>query len=270
MPSLESGLYRLGWLDQFAREDTSIHRVDPRAKLATTAVFLVCVVSLGRYDLLALVPFVLFPVVLASASGIPARELAVRLAAVAPFAVMVGAFNPFFDTAVVGHLGPVAITGGSLSWLSIIARSLLTTSAALILIATTGMTSVCAGLERLGLPDVLSTQLLLLYRYLFVLTDEVLHLSQARSLRSFGRKGMGPGAYANMVGHLLVRTANRAQRIYDAMRCRGFQGRVRMASALRMRRSDWAFLLGWSAAFLAFRAVNVPLLIGGLITGVAR
>lgn len=270
MSSLESGLYRLGWLDQFAREDTPVHRVDPRAKVVATVVFLVCVVSLGRYDLLALAPFMLFPIVLASESGMPARELAVRLAAVAPFAILVGAFNPLLDRAVIAHLGPVAISGGVLSWLSIIARFLLTTSAALMLVATTGMAGVCAGLERLGLPDVLSTQLLLLYRYIFVLTAEVLRLSQARSLRSFGRKGMGPGVYANMVGHLLVRTTDRAQRVYDAMRCRGFEGTVRSASTLRMRRSDWAFLLGWSAAFILFRAVNVPVLIGTLITGVTR
>lgn len=268
MSSLETGIYDLGWIDQFSRRTSPVHRVDPRAKVLTTLVFLICVVSLGPYDLVALAPFALFPVVLASESGMPAGELAKRLAAVAPFAIVIGAFNPLLDTAVVGHVGGLAITGGVVSWLSIIARFLLTTSAAIVLIGTTGMAGVCAGLERLGLPDVLSTQLLLLYRYLFVLVEEVLRLARARSLRSFGRKGMGPGAYANLVGHLLVRTAERARRVYDAMQCRGFDGRVRTMRSLSMRASDWAFLFGWSAAFVLFRAVNLPLLLGGAITGV--
>lgn len=267
MSSLESGIYDLGWLDQFSRRTSAVHRVDPRAKLVATLVFLVCVVSLGPYDLVALTPFALFPVALASESGLPAGELAKRLLAVAPFAVVIGAFNPLLDTAVVGHLGPMPVSGGVVSWLSIIVRFLLTTSAALVLIATTGMPRVCAGLERLGLPDVLSTQLLLLYRYIFVLVEEILRLARARSLRSFGRRGMGAVAYANIIGHLLIRTTDRARRVYDAMVCRGFDGHVRTGSALSMRPTDWAFMFGWSAAFVLFRAVNLPLVLGRAVIG---
>lgn len=268
MSTIESGLYDLGWLDQFSRGDTPVHRVDPRAKVLATLVFLVCIVSFGPYDLLGLAPFALFPIALASESAMPGRELWRRLAAVAPFALLVGALNPFFDREVVAQVGTLAISGGVLSWLSIIARFLLTTSAALILIGTTGMAAVCAGLERLGLPDTLSTQLLLLYRYLFVLAEEVMRMARARSLRSFGTRGMGPSVYASILGHLLVRTVARAQRVYDSMLCRGFDGRVRTMRTLRMNTSDWAFLIGWSASFVAFRMANVPLLVGNLITGV--
>lgn len=267
MSSIESGMYELGWLDQFSRGDTLIHRIDPRAKVLTTLVFLVCVVSFGRYDLMGLAPFAIFPIALASESGMPERELWKRLAAVAPFAVLVGAFNPFFDRETAIHVGSLAISGGLVSWASIIARFLLTTSAALILIATTGMAGICAGLERLGLPDILSTQLLLLYRYLFVLAEEVMRMARARSLRSFGKRGMGLAVYANMLGHLLVRTVARAQRVYDAMLSRGFDGRVRLMRALHMQTADWVFLLGWSAAFIVFRSINIPVLVGTLVTG---
>lgn len=268
MASVESGLYNLGWLDQFSRGDTSVHRVDPRAKVLATLVFLVCVVSLGPYDLIALAPFSLYPIALASESGMPARELAKRLAAVAPFAVLVGAFNPIIDTEIVARVGTLAISGGFLSWLSIIARFLLTTSAALILIATTGMTGVCAGLERLGLPSILATQLLLLYRYIFVLAEEVMRLGRARDLRSFAGKGLGPRTYASIIGHLLLRTLARAQRVYDAMQCRGFDGTIRTKRRLVMQTRDWLFLAAWSASFVAFRLLNIPHLVGGLITGV--
>ncbi|MDZ4168322.1 MAG: cobalt ECF transporter T component CbiQ [Coriobacteriia bacterium] len=268
MSAIESGMYQLGWLDQFSRGDTPLHRIDPRAKVLATFVFLVCVVSFDQYDLLALAPFALFPIALASQSGMPGRELWKRLAAVAPFAVLVGALNPFFDTEAVVQIGSVVISGGVLSWMTIIARFLLTTSVALILIATTGMAGVCAGLEKLGLPDVLSTQLLLLYRYLFVLAEEIMRMARARSLRSFGSKGMGPTVYASMLGHLLIRTVARAQRVYNAMSCRGFDGRVRTMRVLKMRRADWVFLAGWSAAFVVFRTVNISVLLGNLITGV--
>lgn len=270
MSSLESSIHELGWLDQFAAGRTPVHRIDPRAKTVAVAVYLVCVVSFGHYELLGFVPFVLFPVALASQSGMPARELWKRVMWAVPFALAVGIFNPLLDRAVLTHVVGVSITGGWVSLASICARVLLTTSVAVLLIGTTGMHRLCAGIERLGVPDVFTTQLLLLYRYIFVLIEEVLRLSRARALRSFGKRGMGLAVYGNMLGHLLLRTIARAQRVYEAMRCRGFDGRVRLQTRLRMRGTDWAFMLGWSSAFLVFRFVNVPLLLGSLVTGVAR
>ena len=49
------------------------------------------------------------------------------------------------------------------------------------------------------------------------------------ALRSFGRRGMGWRVYGQMLGQLLLRTFARAQRIYLAMKCRGFDGQVRVA-----------------------------------------
>ena len=269
MATLESGLYNLGWLDQFAAGNTTAHRLDPRAKVVTTFVFLVCVVSFGKYDLAGLAPFVLYPIVLASMSGMPGRELGKRLAVAAPFALAVGVFNPLLDRTVIATLGPIEITAGWISYASIVTRFLLTASAALLLVGTTGMTNVCAAVERLGVPDIFATQLLLLYRYIFVLAEEGMRLSRARSLRSFDRRGLGPSVYANMLGHLLLRTLARARRVFEAMQCRGFDGRIRMNRPLKMTGLDWAFMLGWSAAFVLFRTVNVPLLLGGAVTTIA-
>ncbi len=268
MASVESGLYALGWLDQFSLRDTPVHRIDPRAKVVATLVFIVCVVSFDRYDVLGLTPFLLFPVVLMAESGMPPRELGKRLAIAAPFALVVGVFNLLLERQVVAYLGPVPITAGLVSYVSIIARFLLTTSAALLLIGTSGMTGVAAAVERLGAPDVFATQLLFLYRYIFVLAEEVMRLARARELRSFGRRGLGVRVYGAILGHLLLRAVARSRRIFDAMQCRGFDGRVRTRRALHMRAADWWFVIGWSAAFLLFRFVNVPLLLGQLVTGV--
>lgn len=112
----------------------------------------------------------------------------------------------------------------------------------------------------------LVTQLLLLYRYIFVLGDEALRMTRARSLRAVGRRGTGMRVYAQMLGQLLLRTFARAQRIYLAMKCRGFDGRMRIARRLHLRSSDVAFVLGWSAVFVVFRFVDVTTLIGDLVT----
>jgi len=267
LASIESGLYELGRLDQFARLDTPVHRLDPRAKVITTLVFLVCVVSFGKYDLLALLPFALFPVVMASEGEIPMGYLGSRLLAAAPFAVVIGMFNPLLDQIPIAQVGGVTITAGWISFLSILIRFLLTTAAALVLIGTTGMNSVCLSIERLGAPDVFSTQLLFLYRYIFVLGDEAARMVRARSLRSFGKRGMGLAVFGQILGHLLLRTYARASRIYNAMLCRGFDGTIRTTRRLRFTRTDTAFVVVWSALFVLFRFYNVPLVVGGLVTG---
>ncbi len=115
MSSLEEGLYDLGRLDQLAYQDTRVHRLDPRAKVVTTLVFLVCVVSFGKYDLLAMTPFVLYPVFTAADGNLPFDFLARKLLIAAPFAFFVGIFNPLFDTETVvqirshQHLGGLVV-----------------------------------------------------------------------------------------------------------------------------------------------------------------
>lgn len=270
MSSVASGLSSLDRLDRLARQDTALHRLDPRAKVLATAVFVVCVVSFDRYEVLGLVPFVLFPVVLAAEGDVPFSFLARLLLAVSPFALVVGAFNPLLDREVVVQLGGLEVTGGWVSYASIVLRFLLTASAALLLTATTSFDGVCLALQRLGVPDVLVTQLLLLYRYIFVLGDEALRMARARALRAVGRRGTGARVYAHMLGSLLLRAFARARRVYQAMTCRGFDGRVRIARRLRFGAADAAFVAGWSAAFVLFRFVDVAALLGGLVTGAGR
>ena len=269
MSSVAAGLSALDRLDRLARLDTPVHRVDPRAKVVTTLVFVVCVVSSGKYDLLGLLPFALFPVVLATEGGLPLRFLGRLLLIASPFALVMGAFNPIFDREVVAYIGSVPVTGGWVSYASIVARFLLTVASALVLTATTGFTGVCLALEKLKVPEALVTQLLLLYRYIFVLGDEAHRMGQARRLRSFGRRGMGWRVYGQMLGQLLLRTFARAQRIYLAMKCRGFDGEIRVGRPLHFGAADLAFTLAWSAAFVLFRLVNVPLALGHLLTGSA-
>ncbi len=269
MSSVATGLSALDRLDRLSRLDTPVHRVDPRSKVLATAVYIVCVVSYGKYDLLGLLPFAVFPVVLATEGGLPLGFLGRLLLVVSPFALVMGAFNPFFDREIIVYIGSWGISGGWVSYASIVLRFLLTAGAALVLTATTGFTGICLALQQLRVPDVLVTQLLLLFRYIFVLGEEATRMSQARRLRSFGRRGMGWRVYGQMLGQLLLRTLARAQRLYLAMKSRGFDGRIRVARQLHFGAADLVFLLAWSAAFVVFRLVDLPLFVGRLVTELA-
>ncbi len=265
MAKIDASLFDIGRLDRLAYMDTPVHRVDPRAKILTTLVFLVCVVSFGKYEVSALLPYALYLVVVVSVGQLPAGYLARKLLVVAPFALMVGVANPFMDRQAMLTLGGLEISGGWVSYLSIIVRFLLTVSAALVLIATTGFFGMCAALGRMGMPQAMTVQLLLVYRYLFVLVEEGARMVRARALRSFGKRGLGIRVYGSLLGNLLLRTVERARRVHHAMMARGFTGELIALSPGHFRGADALFVLGWSALFILFRLVNIPALLGGVL-----
>lgn len=267
MPKIEAAFFDVGTFEALALKNTIIHRLDSRAKLITTLVFIFTVVSHGKYEVSGLLLFFLFPVSIGILGNLPFSYLFKKLLLVAPFALLIGIFNPILDREVLIHLGPIGISGGWISFFSIMLRFCLTVGAAFILIATTGFHDLCLALIRLGTPKAFAVQLLFLYRYLFVLVDEAARLVRARSLRSFNGKGIGIKETGSLIGHLLLRTLGRARRVYLAMLCRGFVGEFRILHAQAIRQRDILYTLGCSTAFVCMRLYNLPQLLGKLILG---
>jgi cobalt/nickel transport system permease protein len=262
MGTIEGSLLNIGYLETLSYQETPIHRLDPRSKLLTTLVFIVVVVSFPKYAILSLLPFILYPVTLAALGNVPAWYLAKKILLAAPFAFFIGIFNPLLDREIMVRLGPLALSGGWVSFASIMLRFVLTVSAALLLVAVTGFHQVCLALQKVGIPKALVLQLLFLYRYLFVLADEAARMVRARALRSFQARGLDFRTYSSMLGHLLLRTLDRAQRLHLAMLSRGFDGEIRQVRVLRLHTRDGMFFLGWSGCFLLLRFYNVPQYLG--------
>jgi len=267
--SFEAAYSGLGRLDRLSYRDTMIHRLDPRAKVVATMLFAVAVVSFPRYEILSLLPFFLFPVLIGAAGDIPAGFIARKVVAVSPFAIFVGMLNPLFDSAVVAIAPGVSVSAGWVSFASILVKFALTISAALLLVATTSFPGICRGLRRLGLPALFVSQLLFLYRYLFVLLEEAMRVVRAREMRSFGKRGAGARVFVRVVGTLFLRTVERAERIYGAMLARGFRGEVPSMRQETLRTSDVVFVAAAGGFFALCRFVPVPQTIGRLIRGLA-
>jgi len=270
MVDIDTRAAEIGWLDRLAERDTPLHRIDPRAKLLTTLAFIVVVLSYGKHQLAPLMPLAVYPAVLIALGDVPLKFIARKLLIVSPFVLFVGLFNPLLDRQTMLTVGPLEISGGWVSYASILLRFVLTVSATLALVAGTGIHNLCRGMERLGVPSVFTVQVLMLYRYLFVLVSEGSRMSRARALRSAGGRGMGPRALGAMLGSLLLRTLGRAQRVHAAMCCRGFDGHIRTIEALRLRARDVAFLAGWLGTLAMLRAFDLPGLLGAVATGGGR
>lgn len=262
MNEIPRNLSDIGYMDTLASGDTSLHRLDARAKLLATGLFIAAVVSFNRYEVARLAPFALFPVFLISVGGLPPGYLLKKLLPAAPFALVVGIFNPLLDTAAMLQLGGVTVSAGWVSFFSIVARFVLTVSAALALVALTGVNAIGEGLAAMGAPRAFVTQLLFLNRYLFELAAEAGRMERARELRACGRRSAGLGVFAQLAGSLLLRGLDRAERVYQAMLCRGFDGSVRTSRPSGFGAKEVVFVLGWSALFALFRFVDMSQMLG--------
>jgi len=255
-------------MDLLSYQDTSVHKIDPRAKLITSLLFIFAVVSFKKYEISMLIPFIMFPVYLITSGNIPVVYILKKILYVSPFALMIGIFNPFFDTGIILYFGNIGISGGWISFFSIMLRFFLTVSAALALIACTGFNNICFAINKLGAPKIFSVQLLFLYRYIFVLAEEAARMVRARNLRSPDGRGRGIKTYGPLLGNLLLRTINRAGRIHVAMVSRGFDGNIKILSNFNFGIKELLFVFIWSVYFFVFRFIDVSQIAGNFITGI--
>ncbi|MEI6645195.1 MAG: cobalt ECF transporter T component CbiQ [bacterium] len=256
----------IGRMDELSRIDTPMHRIDARAKAVVTLVFITVVMSFPVHEVSALTPFLLFPVALVALGRIPARHILKKILIAAPFALVVGMFNPFMDRQPFAVIGSFTVTGGWISFVSIMLRFVLTVGAALVLVACTGMNRLGAGLEQLGVPRVFVIQLLFLYRYLFVVSDEGGKMFRSIELRSDRTCPLRLRTYGSLIGNLLLRSMDRAERVYRAMVSRGFDGEIHVLRRSSFRWTDAGFICSWLAFFIVARVWNLADGIGLLLT----
>jgi len=260
--SFDSEYFNIGYLDSLSYKDTFVHRIDPRIKIIVSIVFILFVVSFPKYEISSLMPFFIYPVFLLTAGNIPFNAIAKKVLFISPFALFIGIFNPLLDTAVILTPFGIPVSGGWLSFFSIIVKFMLTVSSALLLIAVTSFPGICEALGRMKFPKIFVIQLLFLYRYIFVLLDVTLRMFRAREARSFGKKGKEIRNFIRLISVLLVRSLERAERIYQAMLSRGFRGEIRVLRRHAIQFNDIVFAVFSISLFYIFRNFNVVNILG--------
>jgi len=257
MADISGRLRELDALERLAGGRTAVHRLHPGAKLLAALVYLVTVVSFSRFALGRLIPFFFYPFVLAAAAEAPWPPILRRIAPVLPFAALAGLSNLLFDTAPAAYLGGVAVSRGALSCLVILARTFLTVSAVLLLAATTPFTDLTDELRRVRLPEALVLLFGMLYRYVGALLDQALAMYTAYRLRHPRGRGVELRDMGPFAGQLLLRSFDRAERVYAAMRCRGYGRPAAAREGRRWTGRDYLFVLLVAAPCAALRIWNV-------------
>ena len=265
MNKMQKAIRELAEMDELAARSSPIHTLHPLAKLIATIAYIVVTLSFDKYDLGGLVPMALWPILLFQISGIDVKSCFYKLRIVLPLVMAVGLFNPFFDKTVVLKLGNLAVTGGSLSMLTLMLKGLFCLMASFLLMATTPIDNLCAALRQLHVPKMLVTLLLLTYRYVGVMTEELAVMTDAYHLRAPGQKGIHISAWGSFLGQLLLRSMDRAQELYSSMLLRGYHQHFHYVDIKPFRKRDALYMIVCIAVFLLLRTVKVAELLGGTI-----
>ncbi len=232
--------------ETFAMGRSPVHRLDPRLRVVAAAVFSCFAAVCQRFDALALA------LILAAALAVLAKlhpgQVIRRLAVVNGLILFLWAVLPLTTNGTPAlTVGPATVT---VEGLLLSARITLKSNAILLaliaLVATQPIGTLGHALNRLKVPAKLVYLMLITYRYIFVLEQEYLRLVRAARVRCFapGTRIHTYRTYAYLIGMLFVRAAARAERVHQAMVCRGFSGRFYSLSEFCFTARDGA----WAAA----------------------
>lgn len=230
----------------FATGDSLIHRIDPRIRILAAAVLTIPTALLHQADasLVALTA----GIILIALARLPFGKVIARLAAVNVFIVFLWLFIPFsMPGTTLYSWGPLAVTHEGIDLaLLITIKSNAIVLALLALLGTIGVQDLGPAMQQLKIPGKLCHILLFTYRYVFVIHQEYLTMRQAMRARGFKPKTDKHTyrSYAWLIGMLLVKSWDRAERVHAAMRCRGFQNRFYSLAQFNTSPKDYVSLAG--------------------------
>lgn len=233
-----------------------MHKLHPTVKLLTTGVFIVVAVSFDRYAFGRLIPYVFYPTLLMALSETPYAMLLKRFLIALPFCLFAGISNAIFDRVPAFAVNGVTVSYGAISLFTIIFKTYLCVMAVLLLVASTPLAEITASMRRLKLPDVFVALFEMTYRYIGVLFEEAYSMHVAYILRSRGKKGVDIKNIGSFLGQLLLRSFDRAERVYNAMKCRGYAQGALSRGYEKLKIRDWIFGFAACFAFIAFRIID--------------
>lgn len=235
-------------LDEHARASW-LGRIDSRAKIIGVVVFVVATALLTRTELI--LASLSLAVAFAAMSQVPYRHLARMYLGALPFILVASA--------------SVALFAGLERGFDMWARTSSCVIALLVLASGTETFELFSGLRRLGVPKLVSTLLMLTYKYVLILGDELARMKTARRARGFkgGRSILdkrGLDVIGNTAGMVFVRASARADDGYEGLRSRGFRSDMKLMRAPRLRAGDIAFV----AWFACVSSILAAIQLGGV------
>ncbi|MHA1594863.1 MAG: cobalt ECF transporter T component CbiQ [Candidatus Baldrarchaeia archaeon] len=236
--------------DRIARREGLLQSIDPRAKIVVIVALIFTAVFLKK--IVTLVAILFLAVLLAMLSKISLRFFLLRTFVFIPlFSAVIAIPLPFIvggETITSIALGGILIRvsrEGLLQMVQFILRVWVCVSLSVLLVLTTTWPKLMHALARMRVPRVFVLIADMTYRYLFYFADMLYKMLLARESRLTGPIGMMDTMKtgASAVGALLVRAYEHGERVYLAMKSRGFCGSIEILDNLTLRPRDITFMM---------------------------
>lgn len=254
-------------IDDYAHLDSPLHRWDPRYKLVG---MLVVMFAFAAVKTMLLLPaMLLVSVGFVVASRLPVSFLLTRLHYPGLFLLALVLSMPFLvGQTIVASLGPLALRyEGIQAALLIATRFLCILSLSIVLFGTSPFLTTVRAMYALGLPAILNDMMLLFYRYLLDMAAMATTMQTAMRVRGFQPNRLTMHhmrMLASLAGTLLVRSYEQADRVYHAMRLRGYGSGQRPTHLFRAGAGDVLALCGTLVLAVGFVVADgvIPRLAG--------
>ncbi len=245
--------------EKFASGDSFIHQLDPKIRIMASIV-LSFATALCDNLFIAGAYFVISSILITMAR-LKWMDVIVRLKPLFWFLLMIWIILPLtFEGETIFQYSWLKISGSGVILCSkITIKSIAILLLFTALIATMTIASLGNGLHRIHVPDKMVFLLLMSYRYIAVIEEEYRRLLRAAKFRGFQPKTNlhSYKTFAYLAGMLFVRASVRAQRVYQAMLCRGFNQKFHTLDVYPSNRLNSFFLLGIIAVSLSLVLIEI-------------
>ena len=215
-----------------------------------------------------ILPVLLSAVMLFILSRLPVPMLLPRLRVPISFLAVMTLLLAFFS----GHtslltIGPIVLRQEGLLLAAMIwARVISIMIVSIVLIHTTPSAGLPRELNRLGIPRILTDMAVLTGRYISVLGDDYRLMRTAMRLRGYRKRGLsinGLVTLASLTGTLLIRGFEQSERVFRAMRLRGYGTSVSSQDNRTIKISRFDILLTVVVISASVLIVSAELLLRG-------
>ncbi|RZN36671.1 MAG: cobalt ECF transporter T component CbiQ [Methanosarcinales archaeon] len=233
-------------IDRYASLSSPIHRWDPRFRLVSIFTLIFSVVLL--YNLQLVIIGMIFAVILTCTSKIPFSFVLARMKLVFIFVIPFFIIIPFtiIGTGVeIASFSGITLSYRGIEYVLFAAMIVLKALTAVMLIfpmiGTSRMDITIKALEGLHLPNKLVQMFAFTYRYIFVLDDEFMRTDRALAARGFKKRGnmYTLTTVSKAIAMLFVKSYERADRVFYAMRSKGYTGTIATLHEFHARKQDW-------------------------------
>lgn len=240
MKDISKYIYNIRRFDEIGEKDTAIHKLNSSIKVLVTLFYIIKVLSIKSFNLWDIGIVVLYPLLIFILGKIPFMFIARKLIIVIPLILGIVVVNIIIDPTL--H----QIIKSSL----LLLKAILTVFGTLLLISTTSMNNIAAALRKLKVPKIFVIELMMIYRYLIFMLEEILNIRKAYTFRSNSEKGIEIKDFSIIIGRMLLKSIDRGENVYLAMKARGFDGEYYIDSDKKISRIDIVYFVSWTISFI--------------------